>query len=608
MMNRLRENSAIVLWVLVFAFVATIIFAWGMGGVKSKNSPVEKGILAKINGEKIMYRNFEQQVVQRVSRENQEGDQAVDSDRIKQIRLRTWNDNLNLTLERQWAEKRKLRAYDEEIFHRVRNYPPAEVVNSPQFQTDSTFDSTLWFDFLNNPQYQNTIIGLEQQARQTLPITKYRSVVFASPLLTDLEALDQELWDRRTARVKFINVRYQDMPFDSSEIIKEQMQTYYREHKKDFEKPREAEIEYVEFPLETSPEDSANILEDARFVHDRAVSGDDWNDLAQVYSGDQANARNGGDLGWFGRGRMVKEFEDAVFAMEPGEISEPVLTNFGYHITKLLERRTNDKGEEEVHAAHILLKIEPSTATISYLRSRAEDFVSTAREEGFAVSAQQNNLEVKNPAPIREDGYLPGLGKHQRALDIIFKSKHKVITDPLHGRDAFYVYHVKRIIPAGTEDFEAVSGRIWFELKREVQLKKAAEKAAAIMEANQGVEDLSLFQTGDSLITVKETERPFKIKDYVPGIGKDFKFNLVVFSTEVGAIAGPIDGKYGSYILQPLEVTPVQEISDEFAASRVAVRKKYMDKLAGETYSRFMKMLHENADIEDNRYLFPADY
>lgn len=83
--------------------------------------------------------------------------------------------------------------------------------------------------------------------------------------------------------------------------------------------------------------------------------GSDFSSLAKEYS-DCPSGEQGGDLGWFGQGAMVKEFEDATYALNVGEMSGVVKTQFGYHLIKLDEKRTTEDGKTEVKARHILIK------------------------------------------------------------------------------------------------------------------------------------------------------------------------------------------------------------------------------------------------------------
>jgi foldase protein PrsA len=151
------------------------------------------------------------------------------------------------------------------------------------------------------------------------------------------------------------------------EITDEEMQTYFDENKDTFAKTKQVKASHI------LVEDEAT----AKEVREKINAGEDFAELAKEYSTDAASVESGGDLGFFGEGSMVAEFEKAAFSMKVDEISEPVKSEYGYHIIKVTDKQEAseakfDDSKEEIK--DILFDEKMATEYTTWLEEKKEEY------------------------------------------------------------------------------------------------------------------------------------------------------------------------------------------------------------------------------------------
>lgn len=174
---------------------------------------------------------------------------------------------------------------------------------------------------------------------------------------------------------------------DPKEVSDEEAQKFYNENKDQFEEPEQVKASHILFRVEPGDESAAAAqLEKAKEAAQRAKKGEDFNNLAKELSEEPGASERGGDLGYFSKDRMVPEFADAAFSMEKDQISEPVKTQFGWHIIKVEDKKPAGTAsfEEVKDQLKAFLKVDQQRKAVGdlmdSLRQKAE--ISNSLEDG----------------------------------------------------------------------------------------------------------------------------------------------------------------------------------------------------------------------------------
>ncbi len=349
--------------------------------------------------------------------------------------------------------------------------------------------------------------------------------------------------------------------------------------------------------VRATPENDAEAKAKADEIYNELMNGADFAEVAKEKSEDPGSGANGGDLGWFGRGQMVPEFERACFEGRVGVIQKPVKTNFGYHIIKV-EDKTNDKLVVE----KIVNAIEPSATTVDNIYNSASDFAYLADKNNFESEANLLKYNIIETPPFKDDAAtIPGLGANKALVKFAFDNGVGTPSEVYKVTRGYVVAQVSEIIKPGFKDLESVQSQVKAQVIRDNKFKKAMELMAEVKTKLGDSGDLNSASQINPKVKVNKAES-FTAGGNIPNVGNDFAFSEKALDLDLNKISDPFRGNKGSYLLKVISRSNFD--STAYSIQRNMLRDQLLTQKRNQFFSQWIQNLKEEADIVDNRYMF----
>lgn len=388
-----KFNFKTILAMFIFGMIV-VVFVFS--GIMGKSSQLGLGAAAEVNGDIISIKQFQDQEARISAYYSQMlGGQFENFIQKRQLQNEALNQLIDNSAAAQAAQKEKIQATDANIRDMIQQMP--------YFKKDGVFQIDLYRGILSNNGM--TPADFEKSLRQQIAIQKVRDVFAAGTVVTQLEKnIDQAL------KASQINIEYLKITpeaLDSghqgiaqienelkNEDFLKKVKEYYGSHASEFETPEQVKASHILISADFSkPDDAQKAEQKARDVL-KQVQNQDFAKLATKYSDDPGSKAKGGDLGYFGRGNMVKEFEEATFALNKGQISGLVKTSYGYHIIKLLDKKPATKKTEAEAQMMIAKKLMTEEKTKKLAKKAEELLKSNPDRNSLAQFAKENSLSL----------------------------------------------------------------------------------------------------------------------------------------------------------------------------------------------------------------------
>ncbi len=337
-------------------------------------------------------------------------------------------------------------------------------------------------------------------------------------------------------------------------------------------------------------------LEEANKLYNQLVAGASFDELAKEFSKDPGSAVKGGDLGYFGKGMMVKEFEDASFNGKAGVVQKPVKTNYGYHIIKV-----TDRSDKKYVVEKIVNQIKQSASSKDKNFNAAGDFAYLAKKNDFESEANLLHYTVQEtPLFTEQSGSIPMIGVNKRLVKYVFENSLNAISDPFKVPAGYVVVKITEISSEKFRPFNEVKEQLKPVVTREMKFKKIKTIADNLYKSING--DLNKAHSIDTNYTVKQTGSFVPQNGTIPTLGRDYSLVNAALNAELNKVTEPVKGVRGYYLLKVTSRTPFDKAA--YAQQSVQLRNTMLQEKRSRFLNQWVNEIKEDANIKDNRHLF----
>jgi len=382
------------------------------------------------------------------------------------------------------------------------------------------------------------------------------------------------------------------------QVAPDDLRNYYDQHRDQYRTPEQVKVSHIliktPLPGPDGKVDEKGVAEAQHRAEDllkQLKSGTKLEDLATKYSEDPGSAKQGGSLGWIGRGQTVPEFEKVAFSLPKGQVSELVKSSYGFHIIRVDDKQeAHTKPLDEVKG-----EIEPilkRQKAQQIAQRKAEELLKQARAQGMdAAAAAQGTPVITSDFFSRKD-MLPGLGPSPQFMDAVFTTAEKSPPEVAQVSSGAAIFELLGVKPATTPTFEEIRTRVEEEFKNERSGMLLAQKVQELSDRAKAEHDLK--RAAKELGTTLKTS-DFVLPDgQVPDLGSMTGQAAVAFTMKAGAISGPINSGANAVVIAVLENQQPPEA--DYAAKRDQIRDSLLQGKQQEMFALFVAGLREQME------------
>ena len=592
------RSAAKYIWIVMFvAFVGGFLLA-ETSGLLGRSAVTTSSVVAKVNGDEIPYVTYQNAAASLAQQEEQQRGHALTLDERRQIDEQAFNQLVTERLLHQEYEKRGIGVTDAEIIEAAKYAPPPQFRQSPELQTDGQFDPAKYQRFLASPaaKQQGLLAQLEGYYRTEIPKEK-----LFTQLSGDVYVTDARLWQiwrdgHDSATVTFVAFRPELTADLRAAVTDAELQKYYGAHRKEFERQGRATLSIVSISRHATAADSLASRAKVQALRDEIVKGAKFEDVAKRESDDSVSGKDGGLLPKGGKGRFVKPFEDAAYKLSVGELSQPVATQFGFHLLRL-----EAKKGDTLTVRHILKLVRQGDSATSATDKRADSLSKLAggadTPAKFDSAGRKLRLLVSR-ITVNEGEPASYMGREVASVSAWAFGGVRVgeISDLFDDEQGYYLVRVDSLVNGGAQSLASVKD----DVREVVARQKALDALMATAKAFAGGVTAATFESiAKAQSLTVNTVPTFARTGNVGPLGGVSEAVGAAFGLPVGSVTGPVRTDAAIYVIRVDK--RVESDAKAWEAQKTGQRIQVTRGMRDQRVRLFLDGLRKSAKIDDRR-------
>ena len=619
MLDRMRRHKGWLKWSLAIVVVA---FIW-LYIPTFMDNPAGAGnldVVATVDGREITVGRFRRAYQQQIQALRNMYGGNVDDRMLRQmgVEQRIVQQMIEEELALSEAGRLGISASDEEV--------RARILSLPAFQQNGQFVGDQQYRMIlqsANPPLRPG--DFEDQVRRGIVLEKLQAALTAWVTVSDAEVEDE--FRRRNEKVKLAVVSFPADKFrEGLEVSDAELASHFEANKATYRIPEKRKIRYAlvdnnalreqtpvgagevkkyyednidqysmpeqvrasHILLKTEGKDEAEVKKQAEELLAKVKGGADFAELAKKFSEDEGSRDRGGDLDFFGREQMVPEFSEAAFSLEPGQVSDLVKSNFGYHIIKVAEKRpastrpfeeVRTQIEDQLKWERVQKEAERRAADLAGRLKSPADFDSLQPQPGIVVSES---------GFFSRDEPIAGLGIAPAVSAQAFDMSQGEVSSSINTPQGIVFITVTGTQEARDPSLEEVKARVREDVLKEKAVSAAREKATALAgQLKKGELEAAAKTAGLEVRTTELISRGAPVAD----IGVSPAVDAAAFALSTGEVSAPVVTDTGAVIVKVLEKKDVT--AGELSEGRQAMKEELLEAQRNRFYGAYMTKVRD---------------